>query len=58
MLNLELLRKDYEGTTLDSIGVSEQTRHIHFIFKSGDKYIGFSVPESQIKTFNYHDKKG
>jgi len=53
MIDLKLLRTDFENSILDSIGVSKHTGDLHFIFKTKKGYIGVSVPQNVMKTFEY-----
>ena len=51
---LKALEKDFAGSTLDSIGKSEQTGYYHFIFKKGKRYFGIAV--SKFDTYEYRLK--
>lgn len=54
---IKKFQKDFSGLKLEEIGVSKQTKEIHFIFKKDKNYVGFSVPSEHITVFSYTEKE-
>ncbi|KKM06028.1 hypothetical protein LCGC14_1748110 [marine sediment metagenome] len=54
--NIELMRKDYVGAKLDSIGMNKKG-DFHFILKKGSNYFGIAVNPHDFETFNYKEIK-
>lgn len=55
MIDLEKLKKDFEGSVLDSIGTGEDDK-LHFIFKIKNKYFGFKLKQEDMEMMEYKVK--